>query len=193
MEWTQPRACRKMAGVRSLNPLFRMPPSAAGLIILALLLLQINLDAQTITIDTSPSGQRQVIDGFGTCVSGSEATQTWWQNIYFGDLRASMLRMDLSPAFKAPYSSNNYNSPSYGVPGPNDNYVRAYTNATTQTANDQTAAAAAQAKADAAAAVVAGDTTAQATAAQAQNDALTALVAAAQAAMLPVAQVPAVQ
>jgi len=122
-----------MAGVRSLNPLFRMPPSAAGLIILALSLLQINLDAQTITIDTSPSGQRQVIDGFGTCVSGSEATQTWWQNIYFGDLRASMLRMDLSPAFKAPYSSNNYNSPSYGVPGPNDNYVRAYTNATTYT------------------------------------------------------------
>ena len=58
-----------------------------------------------------------------------------------------------------------------------------YTNATAQTANDQTAAAAAQAKADAAAAVVAGDTAAQATAAQAQNDALTALVAAAQAAM----------
>jgi hypothetical protein len=91
------------------------------------------LRGQTITIDTSPGGQRQLIDGFGTCLSGSEALETWWQNLYFNDLQASMIRMDLSPAFAAPYSDNNYNSPSYGVAGPGGNYVRTYTNATTYT------------------------------------------------------------
>ena len=55
------------------------------------------LEAQTVTIDTSPAGRRQVIDGFGTCLSGAEATQTtWWTNLYYGDLQASMLRMDHS-------------------------------------------------------------------------------------------------
>ncbi len=88
---------------------------------------------QTITIDTSPAGQFQLIDGFGTCLSGSEALQAWWQNLYFGDLQASMLRMDLTPTFNAPYSDNNYNSPSYGVSGPDGNYARTYTNATTYT------------------------------------------------------------
>jgi O-glycosyl hydrolase len=86
-----------------------------------------------ITIDISPAGQRQVIDGFGTCLAGSEAVQTWWQNLYYGDLRASMLRMALTPVFKSPYSDNEYNSPSYGQPGPNGNYARTYTNATTYT------------------------------------------------------------
>jgi O-glycosyl hydrolase len=90
--------------------------------------------AQTITIDTSPAGQHQVIDGFGTCLSGSEASQTtWWTNLYYGDLQASMLRMDLTPVFNSPYSDNAYNSPNYANAGPNGNYVRAYTNATTYT------------------------------------------------------------
>ena len=115
------------------NPLSRIPSGAGGILILILSLLRLNLEAQTITIDTSLAGQRQLIDGFGTCLSGSEALQTWWQNMYFGDLQASMLRMDLSPAFNAPYSNNGYNSPGYGVPGPDGNYVRAYTNATTYT------------------------------------------------------------
>ncbi len=112
---------------------FRVLPGAGGILILAVWLLQMKVAAQTITVDTSPAGQRQRMDGFGTCLSGSEAVQTWWQNLYFGDLQASMLRMDLSPAFKAPYSNNSYNSPGYGVPGPNGNYVRTYTNATTYT------------------------------------------------------------
>jgi O-glycosyl hydrolase len=92
------------------------------------------LPAQTVTIDTSPASKRQVIDGFGTCLSGTEASQTtWWTNLYYGDLQASMLRMDLTPAFNAPYSANNYNSPSYGNAGPGGNYVRTYTNAATYT------------------------------------------------------------
>jgi hypothetical protein len=115
------------------NPFFRISSSACGIVIVALFWLQVNVEAQTITIDTSPAGQRQLMDGFGTCLSGSEALQTWWQNMYFGDLQASMLRMDLSPAFNAPYSNNGYNSPGYGIPGPDGNYVRAYTNATTYT------------------------------------------------------------
>ncbi len=94
------------------------------------------LGAQTvsISIDTSPAGRQQIIDGFGTCLSGTEASQTtWWTNLYYGDLQASMLRMDLTPNFKAPYSNNNYNSPSYGNAGPGGNYARTYTNATTYT------------------------------------------------------------
>jgi O-glycosyl hydrolase len=116
------------------TPLFRIPSGAGDVLIFVLsFLLRINVEAQTITIDTSPAGQRQLIDGFGTCLSGSEGLQTWWQNMYFGDLQASMLRMDLSPAFNAPYSNNGYNSPGYGIPGPDGNYVRTYTNAITYT------------------------------------------------------------
>jgi hypothetical protein len=101
--------------------------------VLVVLQAHLPLRGQTITFDTSPAGQGQLIDGFGTCLSGSEALETWWQNLYFSDLQASMVRMDLSPAFAAPYSDNNYNSPSYGVPGPGGDYVRTYTNATTYT------------------------------------------------------------
>jgi len=96
--------------------------------------LAARLAAQTVTIDTSPAGQRQVIDGFGACLAGTQATQTsWWTNLYFGDLQASMLRMDLTPVFKSPYSDNAYNSPTYGNAGPNGNYVRAFTNAASYT------------------------------------------------------------
>jgi hypothetical protein len=91
------------------------------------------LEAQTVTFDTSPAGQRQVIDGLGTGLYGNEALTTWWQNLYYDDLQSSMLRMDLTPAFNLPYSENNYNCPSYGIPGPDGNYVRTYTNATSYT------------------------------------------------------------
>lgn len=121
-------------------PIMRSLPkkflNRAGILSLAAVLFQLHerLEAQTITIDTSPAGQGQVIDGFGTCLSGSEASQTtWWTNLYYGDLQASMLRVDLTPVFRSPYSDNNYNSPSYGNAGPGGNYVRTYTNATTYT------------------------------------------------------------
>jgi O-glycosyl hydrolase len=103
--------------------------AAAALLLMTVAHAQVAL----VTMDTSPAGQRQVIDGFGTCLSGSEAVQTWWQNLYYGDLQASMLRMPLTPVFNSPYSDNRYNSPDYGVPGPNGNYARTYTNATTYT------------------------------------------------------------
>jgi hypothetical protein len=44
-----------------------------------------------------------------------------------------MLRIELTPAFASPYSDNYFNCPGYGVPGPDGNYVRTYTNATSYT------------------------------------------------------------
>ena len=91
--------------------------------------------AQTVTLDTSSAGCRQVIDGFGTCLSTTEGLQSWWQGLYFDDLRCSVLRMDLTPRFKPPYTGMNgtYNSPWYhrnpNFPGPDGNNVRTYTNA----------------------------------------------------------------
>jgi O-glycosyl hydrolase len=87
------------------------------------------LKAQEVAIDTSTSGRRQVIDGFGTCLSGNEATNSWWQQLYFDDLGASMVRMDLTPNFRSPFSDNAYNSPTWGNVGPQGYYARAYTNA----------------------------------------------------------------
>jgi len=93
--------------------------------------------AQTVTIDTSPEGRRQMMDGFGTCIAGTEGEQTWWQQLYFEDLRASILRMDLTPVFKSPYSDFTYNSPWFhnnpALPGPENNNVRTYTNAASYT------------------------------------------------------------
>ncbi len=59
-----------------------------------------------------------------------------------------------------------------------------YTNAATQTANDQAAVVAAQAKLDAANATITSDQSAQASAASAFNDSLDALIAAATAAKI---------
>ena len=90
--------------------------------------------AQTITIDAGPSARHQIIDGFGTCLSGNEGQQSWWRYLYFDDLQASMLRMDLTPVFKSPYSDFTYNSPWYHnnppLPGPETNNVRTYSSAT---------------------------------------------------------------
>jgi O-glycosyl hydrolase len=90
--------------------------------------------AQTITIDASPSARHQTIDGFGTCISGNEGQQSWWRSLYFDDLQSSMLRVDLTPTFKSPYSDFTYNSPWYHnnppLPGPETNNVRTYTSAT---------------------------------------------------------------
>ncbi len=117
----------------SLHPvLARVRAAVAGLAVVALPTLAA---AQVVTIDTSAGARGQVIDGFGTCLSGTEAEQTWWQNLYYDDLGCSILRMDLTPPFKAPFTGNNgtYNSPWYHnnppLPGPENNNVRVYTNA----------------------------------------------------------------
>jgi O-glycosyl hydrolase len=90
--------------------------------------------AQVITIDAGPAAHHQTIDGFGTCLSGNEGQQSWWRNLYFDDLQCSMLRVDLTPVFKSPYSDFAYNSPWYHnnppLPGPETNNVRTYASAT---------------------------------------------------------------
>ena len=102
---------------------------AALTLLIAALILAKRSYAQTVTIDTSAAGRRQVIDGFGTCLSGNEGTNGWWQQLYFDDLGASLLRVDLTPNFRSPYSDNAYNSPTWGNAGPDGNYARDYTNA----------------------------------------------------------------
>ena len=116
---------------RNHTPLWRcaLPRAVCQLIAFAALVVCcFNSIAQTITVDTSSAGRRQVIDGFGTCLAGSEGTNAWWQQLYYDDLGASMLRVDLTPNFRSPYSDSAYNSPSWGNAGPDGNYARAYTN-----------------------------------------------------------------
>jgi O-glycosyl hydrolase len=101
---------------------------------LAIWLAGLRSGAQTVTIDCGPSSRHQLIDGFGTCLSGNEGQQSWWRSLYFNDLQSSMLRVDLTPAFKSPYSDFTYNSPWFHnnpqLPGPETNNVRTYTSAT---------------------------------------------------------------
>ena len=85
-----------------------LAPRIAWLLVLA---CSAGVRAQTIDVDVSRDGRAQVIEGFGTCISGSEPEQTWWRELYFDDLAASILRFDLTPHFKAPYSDHGYNSP----------------------------------------------------------------------------------
>jgi O-glycosyl hydrolase len=99
-------------------------------VILAICAAGLPLKGQEVTIDTSMAGRHQVIDGFGTCLSGNEGTNSWWQQLYFDDLGASMVRVDLTPNFRSPFSDNAYNSPTWGNAGPQGFYARAYTNAT---------------------------------------------------------------
>ena len=93
--------------------------------------------AATVTIDTSSAGRQQTIDGFGTCLSGVEGQQSWWQSLYFDDLRCTLLRVDLTPQFVSPYADFSYNSPWFhnhpALPGPDNNNVRTYTGATDYT------------------------------------------------------------
>ncbi len=98
--------------------------------------------AQTVAIDTTPSGRRQIIDGFGTHQGDAARNATWWQQLYYDDLGASIYRVDLTPQFVSPYSDFSYVSPWFmgsGVDsplniedpdnpnGPEGNRVRTYT------------------------------------------------------------------
>ncbi len=72
----------------------------------------------------------RTIDGFGTTAPASGAGENWLLDLYYGDLAASILRVDLTPRFRPPVSDFAYNSPWYhnspGQPGPEGNNVRAY-------------------------------------------------------------------
>ena len=92
--------------------------------------------SQTVTVDTSAAGRQQTIDGFGTCLANQDGSNDWFKTLYFDDLEASILRVDLTPPFASPYSDLRYNSPWYGQDpniesggGPEGNNVRTYTSA----------------------------------------------------------------
>ena len=89
----------------------------------------------TVTID--PAARHQVMDGFGTCLSGGEGETAWMQNLYYDDAGCSILRVDMVPRFVSPFSDNTYNSPWFHnnppLPGPDGNNVRTYTNASDYT------------------------------------------------------------
>lgn len=100
--------------------------------------------AQTVTIDGSPEGRRQVIDGFGAHQSGELMEQPWWRELFFDDLRASIFRIDMTPDYVSPYSDLSYYSPWFmgsatnsvfnledpdNPNGPENNRVRTYTSA----------------------------------------------------------------
>jgi O-glycosyl hydrolase len=82
------------------------------------------------TIHLDLTQVHQTIEGFGTCLYREVAREPWFQSLYLDDLRASMLRIDLTPRFRSPYADFAYNSPWFHghppLPGPEGNNVRAY-------------------------------------------------------------------
>ena len=94
--------------------------------------------AQGTVILKGTAQEEPTIDGFGTCLYGSEGLQPWFQDLYYNNAEFSILRMDLVPQFTTPYSDNLYNCPWFHnnppLPGPDGNNARAYTNATDYTA-----------------------------------------------------------
>jgi O-glycosyl hydrolase len=72
----------------------------------------------------------QVIDGFGTTAPPKLSGERWLEELYYGDLGASLLRVDLTPRFRPEVAAAAYNSPWFhgqpALPGPDGNNVRSY-------------------------------------------------------------------
>lgn len=98
--------------------------------------------AQGVNLTIDPSIRYQQIDGFGAHQGDQVVNQSWWQELYFNDLEASIYRVDLSPSLKSPYSDLSYYSPWFmgsqtkhvfnledpaNPDGPEGNRVRSYT------------------------------------------------------------------
>jgi len=115
----------------------RFSPASAFLGLTLLVAAAGSTNAAKVAIDDSADGQRQVIDGFGTCINGNGAKE-WYQKAYYDDLGCSIMRMDLTPQFVSPYSDRAYNSPWFSNQpplkiddpsspgGPDRNFVRVY-------------------------------------------------------------------
>lgn len=118
----------------------RMNLRAAAPLVAILLAACPLLRGAIVVIDDSDAGRMQAIDGFGTCI-GAAGSEPWFQQAYYDDLGCSIMRMDLSPNFKGPYSDRAYNSPWFSNPpplkiddpanrgGPDHNNVRTYRDA----------------------------------------------------------------
>jgi len=75
------------------------------------------LRAEVLRLDLSETGKGQIIDGFGNCISGDESKQEWWRDHFIDTMGASILRVDLVPRFKTPWSDYNYYSPWFSGKG----------------------------------------------------------------------------
>lgn len=93
-----------------------------------------------VTVDLLTTHQE--IDGFGAHQGNAETNQSWWQELYYDDLGATMYRVDLTPRLISPYSDLSYYSPWFmgsqtnsvfnledtdNPDGPEGNRVRTYT------------------------------------------------------------------
>jgi O-glycosyl hydrolase len=98
--------------------------------------------AQPTEVEIRFSERHQLIDGFGAFQGDNVINQSWWQELYYDDLGASIFRVDLTPRFTSPYSDLNYYSPWFmgsatrsvfnledpaNPNGPENNRVRTYT------------------------------------------------------------------
>lgn len=103
-------------------------------------ILLLNLSAQNVSIDLNT--KYQVIDGFGAHQGNAVTAESWWQDLYYDDLGASIYRVDLTPQLKSPYNDLNVYSPWFmgssvkspfnledpaNPDGPEGNRVRTYT------------------------------------------------------------------
>lgn len=85
---------------------------------------------ERVKVALEPWTMHQVIDGFGTTGPYAKGTLPAVPALLYDDLGASILRVDLTPAFKPPVSDYHYNSPWFhaapSLPGPEGNNVRTY-------------------------------------------------------------------
>jgi hypothetical protein len=116
--------------------------SGCSFVLLTLIMRPGEVRAQaTVTVSDAPTcgpskdGQgalflARTIDGFGTTAPAKQSGERWLQELYYGDLGASLLRVDLTPRFRTPVADYAYNSPWFhgapALPGPDGNSVRTY-------------------------------------------------------------------
>lgn len=113
-------------------------------LLLAVVCIFTNLQAQPIQTLVDLTTTYQEIDGFGAHQGNAETNQAWWQELYYDDLGATMYRVDLTPRLVSPYSDLSYYSPWFmgsqtdnvfnledpdNPDGPEGNRVRTYTGA----------------------------------------------------------------
>lgn len=85
---------------------------------------------RTLHATVDPTVRHQIIDGFGTMAPHARGSDLRIAELLYDALGASILRVDLTPAFPPPASDFAYNSPWFhgapGLPGPDGNNVRTY-------------------------------------------------------------------
>lgn len=113
-----------------------------------ILIFNINLKiySQVNTIVIDPTQKHQIIDGFGSHQGNEMVNQSWFLDLFYNDIEASIYRVDLTPRLKSPYSDLSYFSPWFmgsgtvspfnledmrNPNGPENNRVRTYTGPTT--------------------------------------------------------------